>query len=45
MGLSRPFAGGPAGERIYDDMRGDLLPAVALSLALNGVPPPGVPRR
>jgi len=31
--------------RLYDDMRRDLLPAVALSLALNGVPPPGTPGR
>jgi hypothetical protein len=41
MGLSRPFVEGAAGVRLYDDMRRDLLPAVALSLALNGVPAPG----
>lgn len=45
MGLTRPFVEGPGGSRIYDEMRRDLLPAVALSLALNGVPPPGTPGR
>ena len=45
MGISRPFVEGVAGVRLYDDMRRDLLPAVALSLALNGVPPPGTPGR
>lgn len=45
MGLTRPFVEGAAGVRLYDDLRRDLLPAVALSLALNGVPPPGAPGR